>query len=205
MKRKFAVLLPSIIAGMMFTFSVFAEPAAEPVPATAGKAEAVVEVDSGYQIGPEDILEISVWKEEGLKKEVLVRPDGGLTFPLIGEVQAVGKTTAQIQQEITQRLEKFIPDPVVSVAMLKVIGNKIYVIGKVNKPGEFVAGRYVDVIQALSMAGGLTPFAAENGIKVLRKQGGKDMVFPFRYSQVKNGEDLEQNIQLKGGDVVVVP
>jgi polysaccharide export outer membrane protein len=158
-----------------------------------------------YTVGPEDVLEISVWKEEGLKKEVLVRPDGGISFPLVGDMQATGKTAHQIQGEIAKRLEKFIPDPVVSVAVLKVVGNRIYVIGKVNKPGEFVAGRYVDVLQALSMAGGLTPFAAENNIKVLRKENGKDLVFPFRYSQVKRGDNLDQNIMLKGGDVVVVP
>jgi polysaccharide export outer membrane protein len=158
-----------------------------------------------YTVGPEDVLEISVWKEEGLKKEVLVRPDGGISFPLVGDMQATGKTAHQIQQEVAQRLQKFIPDPVVSVAILKVAGNKIYVIGKVNKPGEFVAGRYVDVLQALSMAGGLTPFASENNIKVLRKENGKDLVFPFRYSQVKRGDNLDQNILLKGGDVVVVP
>jgi len=158
-----------------------------------------------YQIGPEDVLEISVWKEEGLKKEVLVRPDGGITFPLAGDMQAAGKTARQLQQEITQRLEKFMSDPVVSVAVLKIVSNKIYVIGRVNKPGEFPAGRYVDVLQALSMAGGLTPFAAENGIKVLRKENGKDLVLRFRYSEVKAGENLDQNITLKGGDVVVVP
>lgn len=201
MNRNF-LLLSCIVTGMIFTFKVFAD---QPVVDSPAQASSKVVVDAGYQVGPEDVLEISVWKEEGLKKEVLVRPDGGLTFPLIGEVQAVGKTTGQLRDEIALRLEKFIPDPVVSVAMLKVVGNKIYVIGKVNRPGEFVAGRYVDVIQALTMAGGLTPFASENGIKVLRKLDGKDTVFPFRYSQVKNGEDLEQNIQLKGGDVVVVP
>lgn len=217
MKQNFARVLPSIILGMMLSFGALAEQPVGQVQADAVKVEpvatdaaakvepAVVEVDSGYQIGPEDVLEISVWKEEGLKKEVLVRPDGGLSFPLIGEVQAAGKTAGQLKKEIAQRLEKFIPDPVVSIALLKVIGNKIYVIGKVNRPGEFPAGRYVDVLQALSMAGGLTPFASENGIKVMRKEGGKDVVFPFRYSDVKNGEDLEQNIQLKGGDVVVVP
>ena len=217
MKQNFARILPSLILGMMLSFGALAEQPVgqglaeavkvEPVAmdAAAKLEPAVVEVDSGYQIGPEDILEISVWKEEGLKKEVLVRPDGGLSFPLIGEVQAAGKTAGQLQKEIAQRLEKFIPDPVVSIALLKVIGNKIYVIGKVNRPGEFPAGRYVDVLQALSMANGLTPFASENGIKVLRKEGGKDVVFPFRYSEVKNGENLEQNIQLKGGDVVVVP
>ena len=164
-----------------------------------------VVIDPGYQIGPEDILEISIWKEDGLKKEVLVRPDGGISFPLIGDLQATGKTAAELKAEITKKLEQFIPDPVVSVALLKVVGNKIYVIGKVNKPGEFVAGRYVDVLQALSMAGGLTPFAAENSIKILRKEGGRDVVMPFEYSSVKRGEQLKQNIMLKGGDVVVVP
>lgn len=206
MKQNFARIFPSLFFGMMLSFTALAEQAVGQGQVEAVKLEpAVAEVDSGYQIGPEDILEISVWKEEGLKKEVLVRPDGGLSFPLIGEVQAAGKTAGQLKKEISHRLEKFIPEPVVSIALLKVIGNKIYVIGKVNKPGEFPAGRYVDVLQALSMAAGLTPFASENGIKVMRKEGGKDIVFPFRYSEVKNGEGLEQNIQLKGGDVVVVP
>src|SRR5262249_8912220 len=102
-------------------------------------------------------------------------------------------------------LEKFIADPAVSVSVLKIASNKIFVIGRVNKPGDFVTGRYVDVLQALSLAGGLTPFAAENDIKVLRRENGKDLVFPFRYSEVKKGENLQQNIILKAGDVVVVP
>jgi polysaccharide export outer membrane protein len=161
--------------------------------------------DPEYRIGPEDVLEISVWKEDSLKKEVLVRPDGGISFPLAGEVHAAGKTTAELQKEITKRIEQYIPDAVVSVALLKIVGNKIFVIGKVNKPGEYPAGRYVDVLQALAMAGGLTPYAAENDIKVLRKVQGKDAVFPFEYSKVQKGERLEQNITLQGGDVVVVP
>jgi polysaccharide biosynthesis/export protein len=94
---------------------------------------------------------------------------------------------------------------VVSVAVLKVSANKIYVIGRVNKPGEYVTGRYVDVLQGLTMAGGLTPFAAENDIKVLRKGNGKEVVLPFRYADVKKGVNLGQNILLKAGDVVVVP
>lgn len=174
-------------------------------PAVSTSREDKALISSGYQLQPEDVLEISVWKEEGLKKEVLIRPDGGLSFPLVGELQAAGMTAAQLQRELTQRLEKFIPDPVVSVAILKVAGNRIFVIGKVNKPGEFPAGRYVDVLQVLSMAGGLTPFASENSIKILRKERGTELVFPFKYSEVKKGENLQQNIQLQGGDVVVVP
>lgn len=166
---------------------------------------AAAAADRDYRIGPEDVLSISVWKEEGLSKEVLVRPDGGISFPLVGEIQAEGHTTEELQAEITERLKKSINDPVVSVAVLKIAGNKIYVIGRVNRPGEFVAGRYIDVLQALTMAGGLTPFAAENDIKVLRKRNGKDEQFKFRYADIRRGRNLEQNITLQGGDVVVVP
>jgi len=160
---------------------------------------------STYRVGPEDTLEISVWREDTLKKEVLVRPDGGMSYPLIGDVQAAGKTVHEIREEITKRLERFIPDAVVSVAVLKVGSQRIYVIGRVNKPGEYPIGRYVDVLQALSMAGGLTPFADSNDIRVMRREGDRQVVLPFEYARVVRGQKLEQNIQLRGGDVVVVP
>jgi polysaccharide export outer membrane protein len=158
-----------------------------------------------FRIGPEDILEISVWKEEGLKKDVLVRPDGGLSFPLVGDLQAAGRTIDEVRAELVKRLEKFIPDPVVSVLLQKVVSNKIYVIGRVAKPGDFPAGRYVDVLQALSVAGGLTTFADEKDIKVLRRENGAQRLYPFDFKAVSRGEKLEQNIRLQGGDVVVVP
>jgi polysaccharide export outer membrane protein len=160
---------------------------------------------STYRVGPEDTLEISVWREDTLKKEVLVRPDGGMSYPLIGDVQAAGKTVHEIREEIAKRLERFIPDAAVSVAVLKVGSQRIYVIGRVNKPGEYAIGRYVDVLQALSMAGGLTPFADSNAIRVMRREGDRQMVLPFEYARVVRGQKLEQNIQLRGGDVVVVP
>ncbi|HTY03060.1 MAG TPA: polysaccharide biosynthesis/export family protein [Rhodocyclaceae bacterium] len=161
--------------------------------------------DTQYRVGAEDILEISVWKEEGLKKEVIVRPDGGISFPLVGEIAAAGKTAQAIGFEITDRLKKSILDPVVSVSVLKVAANKVYVIGRVARPGEYVAGRYLDVLQALAMAGGLTPYAAEDDIKVLRKRDGVDQTFAFQYSDVRKGRNLDQNIMLQSGDVVVVP
>lgn len=173
----------------------------------AGAAAAAVAqpADSAFRVGPEDVLEISVWKEEGLRKDVLVRPDGGLSFPLVGEVQAAGKTVEEIRAELTKRLEKFIPEPVVSVLVQRVLSNKIYVIGRVAKPGEFPAGRVVDVLQALSMAGGLTTFADEKDIRVLRREAGAQRVFRFDFKAVSRGAGLEQNILLRGGDVVVVP
>jgi polysaccharide export outer membrane protein len=172
--------------------------------AVAGAAHAA-DAEPQYRIGPEDVLEISVWKEESLRKEVVVRPDGGISFPLVGEVVAENRTVEELRAEITQRLRKLITDPVVSVAVLKVASQRIYVIGRVNRPGEFATGRYVDVLQALSMAGGLTPFAAENDIKILRREQGRETVLPFRYGDARSGESLEQNIILRRGDVVLVP
>lgn len=162
------------------------------------------QADSGYKLSPEDVLVISVWKEDGLTQDVLIRPDGKLTFPLVGHLQAAGRTAEKIQVEITARLKKYIPKPVVTVSIKAVSGNKIFVIGKVTKPGVYTVGRNIDVMQALTLAGGLTPFAAQNKIKIIRRGGGKQNVFKFRYSDVAGGHNLEQNIILKSGDTVVV-
>lgn len=187
----------------------WAQQAGAQVPADARAAptsSTVMAVDpSSYRVGPEDVLEISVWREDTLKKEALVRPDGGISYPLIGEVQAAGRTVAQIREEIAKRLDKFIPDPVVTVTILKTGSQRVYVIGKVNKPGEFPVGRYVDVLQALSMAGGLTPFADSSNIRVMRRDGERQIVLPFEYGAVVRGQKLEENVQLRAGDVVVVP
>ena len=158
-----------------------------------------------YLIQPGDVLEISVWREENLLKQVIVRPDGGLSYPLVGDIHAAGSSVESLQQEVTERLKKYIPDPVVSVAIQQLNGNKVYVIGKVARPGEFVANRYMDVVQALSVAGGMTPYAADNKIKVLRRTNGQLKAIPFRYGDIEKGEDLEQNIMLQSGDVVLVP
>ncbi len=160
---------------------------------------------AAYQIQAGDVLQVSVWKEEGLQREVLVRPDGGVSFPLAGDTVATGMSVDELQAALTERLARFIPDPVVTVAVSQILGNTIYVLGKVNRPGEFVATRNVDVMQALSMAGGTTSFAALNDIKVLRREDGVQRVLAFRYGDVEKGRNLDQNIILQSGDVVVVP
>ncbi len=159
----------------------------------------------GYQVQPGDVLEISVWKEVDLQKQVLVRPDGGLSFPLVGDLQAAGKTIPEITDEIAGRLAKYIPDPVVTVSVAELRGNKVYVIGQVQRPGEFPALSYLDVVQALAMAGGMTPYAAANKIRILRRVDGKLKAIPFRYGDIEKGENLGQNIILQARDVVVVP
>jgi polysaccharide biosynthesis/export protein len=161
--------------------------------------------DAEYTVKPGDILAIAVWKEPDLQGPVLVRPDGAFSFPLAGQVDARGKTVMQLQQTVTDRLKKFISDPVVTVSIQQVNGNKVYVIGQVNKPGEFIVNPRVDVMQALSMAGGTTPFAALGDITILRREGGVQRSLPFRYNDVIKGRNLDQNIQLQAGDVVVVP
>lgn len=191
----------------LFIFSALALAihAAEPAGKPADAPIAQVGAEPGYTLSPEDILEISVWREESLTKQVVIRPDGAFSFPLVGEVQATARTVEDVRTEVAERLRKYMPDPVVSVSVLKVTGYKIYVIGKVNKPGEFVTGRFVDVLQALAMAGGVTPFAAENDIRILRRVEGKEYVRKFRYAEVRKGRNLQQNIMLRSGDTVVVP
>lgn len=158
-----------------------------------------------YIFGPEDVIEISVWKDESLTKQIVVCPDGKISFPLIGEIQASGLTVQQLQHKITKEIAKFVPDPTVTVLVLKVHSYKIYVVGKVNKPGEYITGTRTDVMQALSMAGGLTPFASPRKIVILRRERGLEKKIQFNYNQVIKGKHLEQNIILKRGDVVVVP
>src|SRR4030042_2476440 len=146
--------------------------------AQAAAAQAVPPDQGKYLWGPEDAIEISVWKEPELTKQLVVRPDGKITYPLIGEVQAAGRTVKQLQEEILKRLEKYVTDAHVTVILLKAQNYKIYVTGKVNKPGDFVIGKPVNVLQAISMAGGLTPFASPGSITVLRSLGGKQGGYP---------------------------
>jgi polysaccharide biosynthesis/export protein len=161
--------------------------------------------DATYAVKPGDILKVSVWKEPQLEGTVLIRPDGGFSFPLVGEVDGRGKSVAELQTIITQRLSKYISDPVVSVSVSEIHGNKVYVIGQVAKPGEFIVNPRVDVMQALSMAGGTTPFASLSNIIILRRTGATQTALRFDYTDVAKGRKLDDNIQLQSGDVVVVP
>ncbi|MFK7886449.1 MAG: polysaccharide biosynthesis/export family protein [Gammaproteobacteria bacterium] len=166
----------------------------------------IAQSGTDYRLNTGDVLQVSVWNEDELNREVLVRPDGGISFPLVGSIAAADRTVTQVQEAIANRLESYIPDAVVTVAVLAVNGNKIYVLGKVARPGEYVMNSTLDVMQALSIAGGVTSFAAENKIRILRRgPTGAQQALPFRYAQVKEGNDLKTNILLQSGDVVVVP
>jgi polysaccharide export outer membrane protein len=182
------------LASMMLCMALMA-------PAAAQEARG-----GAYTVQPGDLLEVSVWKEEDLQRDVLVRPDGRFSFPLAGDIVATGKTVEQLRAELAAALQKYIPDLVVTVTVKEIRGNKVYVIGQVKQPGEFIVNPRVDVMQALSMAGGTTPYAALNDIMVLRRNAdGAQRAISFAYKDVEKGRSLEQNIVLQSGDVVVVP
>ena len=193
---------------VMFALALFCgctPPVSHLTEGQAAAATAATPDQDKYLLGPEDAIEISVWKEPDLTKQLVVRPDGKITYPLIGEVQASGQTVKQLQAEILKRLEKFVTDAHVTVILLKAQNYKIYVTGKVNRPGDFVIGKPVNVMQAIAMAGGLTPFASPGSIMVLRTVAGQEKIYPFNYKEVAKGQFLEQNRILLPGDVVVVP
>ncbi len=148
---------------------------------------------------------VVVWKETDLQSEVLVRPDGGISFALAGDMQAAGLTTDELRARLETRVRKLIPDAVVTVQVKQASGNRVFVIGKVNHPGDFALIRPIDVLQALSLAGGTTPFADTDAIRVLHREGSRQTSLRFRYSDVARGRHLEQNVLLQSGDTVVVP
>ena len=173
---------------------------------SAGAAEkATPSSVQDYVIGPGDVLEISVWKEEALTKQLMVLPDGKIAFPLIGETMAGGWTVAQLKKEIEKRLSRFVPDPVLSVSVAQMNSLMIYVVCKVRNPNRFLLTSNINVLQALALAGGLNEFAERDEIRVFREKDGKTDIFNFNYDDVEVGKKLEQNITLMRGDVIVVP
>lgn len=158
-----------------------------------------------YIIGTGDVLDISVWQNEALSRQLVVLPDGKITFPLIGEVKAGDKTVAELKKELEDRLQQYVPDPILSVIVQQVNSMLVYVVGKVNNPGRFALNTNVNVLQALTMAGGLNPYAKKDKIKIFRNGAGQTNIFRFKYDEVTDGENLGQNILLRRGDVVVVP
>lgn len=176
-----------------------------PLLASAQEAARPAAPAGDYAVNPGDILEISVWKEEDLQKQVIVRPDGYFSFPLTGDIRAAGRSIEEIRKDVATSVGRFVPDPVVSVAILEPRGSKVYVIGQVNRPGEYPVNRYVDVVQAISMASGFTPFAQLDNIRILRRQGTSQTAIPFSYGDVAAGKRLQQNIVLEPGDTVLVP
>jgi polysaccharide export outer membrane protein len=163
--------------------------------------------NDSYRLNPGDKLEITVWEEEKLKQEVVVLPDGTISFPLVRQhVTAAGKTTEELVGTLRSLLGQFIADAEINVRLIAAEGNRIYVTGEVTHPGAFVMTSPTNIMQALSMAGGLTEFAKKNDILVLRREvDGRTRSLPFEYGAVEDGENIESNILLQSGDTLIVP
>ena len=180
-------------------------------PAQETAAPVVAPTADGYRINGGDLLHISVYGEQNLNQDVPVQPDGGIAFPLVGNLNVRGMTLKELQGKIAANLREsqYFPnltDNEVTVSMVKATGNSVSVVGQVKAPGTFAYDTQLDVMQALSLAGGLTPFASKSKIKILRRdQAGTQTAILFDYGDVEDGEQLEKNILLRGGDVVVVP
>jgi polysaccharide biosynthesis/export protein len=177
--------------------STSSTPAATPAAPAAGEEE--------YKIGPQDVLQIDVWKEAELTRRVPVRPDGKISLPLLNDVQAAGLTPAQLSSVLTEGLKKFINSPQVTVTVSEINSRRVYITGEVAHAGAFPLLPNMTVLQALSSSGGFTQFAKTKAIYVLRTEDGKQVKHPFNYKDVRAGKNTDQNILLLPGDEIVVP
>ena len=173
-------------------------------PAPVASPPAVPE--TGYRIGPGDVLSIEVWKDPALTRLVTVLPDGKISFPLVGELTAGDRTVAELKKEIEGKITRYVPDSPLTVEVRQINSLHVYVLGRVNAPGRFVLTSNVTVLQALAIAGGPNAFANRSQIRILRQEGGKTVRSPvFDYDEVTAGKHLETNVLLRRGDVVYVP
>jgi polysaccharide biosynthesis/export protein len=175
------------------------------IPAAAPTAHAAATRDPSYVIGAQDVLDIDVWKEKELTRTVEVRPDGRISLPLLNDIQASGLTPMRLAANITDGLKKFITDPQVTVIVTQINSQRVYILGEVTKPGAYPLLPGMNVLQALSSAGGFTMFANTKKIYVLRQQDGKQKKFPFDYKDVISGKRTDENIALRAGDQIMVP
>lgn len=171
---------------------------------TPAQAEPATNIPT-YVLHAGDIIRITVWKEDGMDQELTILPDGTVNYPLIGVLPVAGKTPAEVQTLVKEKLARLIPSASVTVSVKEARGNSINVVGQVARPGDIIMNRPLTIMQALSQAGGLTNFADETHITILRKTDGKETALPFDYAKVTAGEALTSNISLTSGDVIVVP
>ena len=182
-----------------------AAPAATAKPAGAPALPAGVTAPAGYVIGPDDQLGIVYWREKDMSADVVVRPDGMISLPLLNEVKASGLTPEELRAAITQSASKFVEEPTVSVVVKAINSRKVFITGQVAKPGFYPLAAPTTVLQLIATAGGVAEYADKGKITIVRREGGKDTVFRFNYEDVLKGKNLQQNIELKPGDTVAVP
>lgn len=194
---------------MLFSMGIATVSASDAgTPALAEKtapSEPQVESPNSYRLKPGDALEVSVWHDETLHKQLKVLPDGSITFPLAGRVDVAGLSTAQVETKVTDKLRSYLEDPVVTVVISGIDGNRVYVLGNVIKPGPVILDAPMTILQALSLAGGLAKFADEDAIKILRPSPDGIQTLTVRYGDLIKAKNLSTNHPLMAGDTILVP
>ena len=191
--------LPLILCSLLCNY-------AAALPFQEKAADTKAEIPEDFVIGLEDVLAVNVWREPELSvKEVVVRPDGKIGLPLIGDVPASGLTTKQLQDQIAEKLKEFVASPTVTVAVLKIGSQSVSIVGQVARPGVYYLGSPITVLELLARAGGISEYAKKTKIAIVRKEGRQTRHLLFNYKDVAKGKNLQQNIILKNGDVVIVP
>ena len=207
--KSIASLIAIAIAAPVFAQAQKPAVSAQSVPPAAAAAAAPRTTDPvvqpGYVIGPDDVLSIVFWKDKDMSAEAQVRPDGRIALPLINEVQAAGLTPDQLREKITDESKKFLEDASVTVVVRQINSRKAFITGEVNKPGTYPLTSPTTVMQLIAMAGGLREYADSKKIVIMRSENGKQKRLPFNYKDIIDGKNLEQNVELKPGDTVVVP
>jgi polysaccharide export outer membrane protein len=211
--KAFTLCPPSIVLSplsfvLVLTLAPVAAAQQAPAPPTAVAPPAAptgVALPPGYVIGPDDILTVVFWRDKEMSTEVAVRPDGKVTLPLVNDIDAAGKTPEQLRAEIAQAASRFVEEPTVTVVVKAINSRKVYITGMIGKSGAYPLTGPTTVLQLISMAGGLHEFANAKNIIVTRVENGRQVALKFNYNEVRKGKKLQQNIELKPGDTVVVP
>lgn len=186
---------------------------AQPPPAVATPAASAttvpptvpLEIPAGYTIGADDVLNVMFWRDKEMTADVVVRPDGRITLPLVSDIIAQGLTPEQLRERIRAEAAKYVEEPNVTVVVKQINSRRVFITGLVGKPGAYPMTRTITVLQLISLAGGIDEFANAKKIVIMRNQGGQQTAMKFNYADVRKGKNLHQNIELQAGDTVVVP
>jgi polysaccharide biosynthesis/export protein len=198
------ILLACLVGAWLDPASALAQ---QPSPAPAGAAASgtVVKPPPDYVIGPEDQLSVLFWVDKGMSADVIVRPDGKISLPLINEIQAAGLTPEQLRQSISAEAKRFVQDPNATILVRQINSRKVFITGAVERPGPYPLMSPSTVLQLIATAGGLREYADSKRILIIRNEGGRTVTFKFNYREVVAQKNLKQNIELRPGDMVLVP
>ncbi len=195
----------TLAAGLVPAGAAAQQPAAGALPPGAAPAAAGPAVPADYVIGPEDVLSVVYWRDKDMTGEVAVRPDGKISLPLLNDVQAAGLTPEQLRQSLLEASKQYFETPNVTVGVRQMNSRKVFITGEVSKPGPYPLVAPTTVLQLISIAGGLRDYADSKKIVIVRNENGRPMSYLFNYKDVVSRKNLQQNIELRPGDTVIVP